>query len=183
MAVTQWLRYEVVVTNGFGYTVPVLVVPYVLVSLGRPVSGGRARRLTARIYCAFYDKCVGHVCRSVFGHIYSQLGGVHDNSVVGLIPQIVQPRQLVNWETKYFLHSFSEEFHEFAGLDDVRLSHPYSHKPSYRFGTIPFSHTDSTIAKYFKDMHHYMRTYDFEANFWMIKYSLLYLCVVLTNRA
>lgn len=51
---------------------------------------------------------------------------------------------------------FSEEFHEFSGLDDVRLKQPYSHKPSFRFGTIPFSHTDSTIAKYFETMHNHM---------------------------
>lgn len=34
---------------------------------------------------------------------------------------------------------FSEEFHEFTGLDDTRLTRPYSHKPSYKFGTTPFS--------------------------------------------
>lgn len=50
-----------------------------------------------------------------------------------------------------------EEFHEFTGLDDTRLSRPYSHKPSIKFGTIPWSHTDSTIAKYFQEMHYYMR--------------------------
>lgn len=50
-----------------------------------------------------------------------------------------------------------EEFHEFTGLDDSRLSRPYSHKPSIKFGTIPYSHTDSTIAKYFKEMHYYMK--------------------------
>ncbi|XP_049311120.1 glutamate receptor ionotropic, NMDA 2B isoform X2 [Bactrocera dorsalis] len=53
-----------------------------------------------------------------------------------------------------------EEFHEFSGLNDSRLVHPYSHKPSFKFGTIPYSHTDSTIHKYFKDMHHYMRQYN-----------------------
>lgn len=56
------------------------------------------------------------------------------------------------------LMRYSEEFHEFAGLDDVRLTHPYTHKPSYRFGTIPFSHTDSTIMKYFENMHQYMKS-------------------------
>ncbi|XP_069687880.1 glutamate receptor ionotropic, NMDA 2B isoform X4 [Periplaneta americana] len=51
-----------------------------------------------------------------------------------------------------------EEFHEFSGLDDSRLSKPFSHKPMYRFGTIPWSHTDSTLSKYFKPMHAYMKT-------------------------
>ncbi|XP_067640848.1 glutamate receptor ionotropic, NMDA 2B isoform X2 [Eurosta solidaginis] len=53
-----------------------------------------------------------------------------------------------------------EEFHEFSGLNDSRLVHPYSHKPSFKYGTIPYSHTDSTIHKYFKDMHLYMRQYN-----------------------
>nr|AIG13078.1 NMDA receptor subunit 2 variant C1 [Diploptera punctata] len=50
-----------------------------------------------------------------------------------------------------------EEFHEFSGLDDSRLSKPFSHKPMYRFGTIPWSHTDSTLSKYFAPMHAYMK--------------------------
>ncbi|XP_033610685.1 glutamate receptor ionotropic, NMDA 2B isoform X5 [Cryptotermes secundus] len=50
-----------------------------------------------------------------------------------------------------------EEFHEFSGLDDTRLSKPFSHKPMYKFGTIPWSHTDSTLSKYFKPMHAYMK--------------------------
>ncbi|KAI8128311.1 NMDA 2B, Glutamate receptor ionotropic [Lucilia cuprina] len=53
-----------------------------------------------------------------------------------------------------------EEFHEFSGLNDSRLVHPYSHKPSFKFGTIPYSHTDSTINKYYKEMHYYMRQYN-----------------------
>ncbi|KAJ6638651.1 Glutamate receptor ionotropic, NMDA 2B [Pseudolycoriella hygida] len=53
-----------------------------------------------------------------------------------------------------------EEFHEFTGLDDLRLSKPYTHKPSFKFGTIPYSHTDSTIDKYFPNMHMYMSQYN-----------------------
>uniref|UniRef100_A0A182IWF8 Uncharacterized protein n=1 Tax=Anopheles atroparvus TaxID=41427 RepID=A0A182IWF8_ANOAO len=53
-----------------------------------------------------------------------------------------------------------EEFHEFTGLDDSRLSHPFSHRPTIKFGTIPWSHTDSTISKYFKEMHYYMKQYN-----------------------
>ncbi|XP_012283950.2 glutamate receptor ionotropic, NMDA 2B [Orussus abietinus] len=53
-----------------------------------------------------------------------------------------------------------EEYHEFSGVDDHRLAKPYSHKPMFRFGTIPWSHTDSTLAKYFKEMHAYMRKYN-----------------------
>lgn len=60
------------------------------------------------------------------------------------------------WYTIRLNEMPSEEFHEFTGLDDSRLSRPYSHKPSFKFGTTPFSHTDSTISKYFKEMHSYM---------------------------
>ncbi|KOC67486.1 Glutamate [NMDA] receptor subunit epsilon-2 [Habropoda laboriosa] len=53
-----------------------------------------------------------------------------------------------------------EEFHEFTGVDDPRLAKPWSHKPMYKFGTMPWSHTDSTLAKYFKEMHSYMRKFN-----------------------
>ncbi|XP_077297694.1 glutamate ionotropic receptor NMDA type subunit 2 isoform X2 [Arctopsyche grandis] len=53
-----------------------------------------------------------------------------------------------------------EEFHEFSGLDDMRLARPFSHKPTFKFGTIPWSHTDSTLARYFKEMHVYMKSFN-----------------------
>lgn len=53
-----------------------------------------------------------------------------------------------------------EEYHEFTGIDDPRLSKPWTHKPMFKFGTIPWSHTDSTLAKYFVEMHHYMRKFN-----------------------
>ncbi|XP_043501800.1 glutamate receptor ionotropic, NMDA 2B isoform X7 [Polistes fuscatus] len=53
-----------------------------------------------------------------------------------------------------------EEFHEFTGVDDHRLARPWSHKPMFKFGTIPWSHTDSTLAKYFKEMHTYMKAFN-----------------------
>lgn len=46
------------------------------------------------------------------------------------------------------------------GLDDHRLARPFSQKPTIKFGTIPWSHTDSTIAKYFKNMHAYMQQFN-----------------------
>lgn len=42
----------------------------------------------------------------------------------------------------------------------LQLQKPMSHKPPIRFGTVPYSHTDSTISKYFKDMHAYMSQYN-----------------------
>ncbi|XP_043260373.1 glutamate receptor ionotropic, NMDA 2B isoform X4 [Colletes gigas] len=53
-----------------------------------------------------------------------------------------------------------EEFHEFSGVDDHRLAKPWSHKPMFKFGTIQWSHTDSTLAKYFKEMHAYMKAFN-----------------------
>ncbi|XP_076276632.1 glutamate ionotropic receptor NMDA type subunit 2 isoform X4 [Lasioglossum baleicum] len=53
-----------------------------------------------------------------------------------------------------------EEFHEFQGLDDPRLAKPWSHKPMYKFGTMPWSHTESTLSKYFKEMHAYMKAFN-----------------------
>ncbi|XP_032665880.1 glutamate receptor ionotropic, NMDA 2B isoform X2 [Odontomachus brunneus] len=53
-----------------------------------------------------------------------------------------------------------EEFHEFSGVNDNRLARPFSHKPMFKFGTIPWSHTDSTLAKYFKQMHSYMQAFN-----------------------
>ncbi|CAG5072853.1 NMDA 2B (Xenopus laevis) [Cotesia congregata] len=52
-----------------------------------------------------------------------------------------------------------EEFHEFSGIDDPRLVKPWSHKPMFKFGSIPWSHTESTIAKYFKEMHSYIKNF------------------------
>ncbi|KAJ8967371.1 hypothetical protein NQ317_017028 [Molorchus minor] len=45
-------------------------------------------------------------------------------------------------------------------IDDHRLSRPFSLKPPIKFGTIPWSHTDSTLSKYFKEMHAYMRQHN-----------------------
>lgn len=53
-----------------------------------------------------------------------------------------------------------EEFYEFSGVDDPRLVKPWSHKPMFKFGSISWSHTDSTLAKYFKEMHSYMRNFN-----------------------
>ncbi|XP_065341180.1 glutamate receptor ionotropic, NMDA 2B isoform X2 [Cloeon dipterum] len=53
-----------------------------------------------------------------------------------------------------------EEYHDFVGIDDHRLAKPFSHRPSYKFGTIPWSHTDSTLKRYFPDMHAYMRSFN-----------------------
>ncbi|KAF7281856.1 hypothetical protein GWI33_004184 [Rhynchophorus ferrugineus] len=53
-----------------------------------------------------------------------------------------------------------EEFFEFSGIDDHRLCRPYSHKPLIKFSTIQWSHTDSTLAKYFREMHAYMRQFN-----------------------
>lgn len=53
-----------------------------------------------------------------------------------------------------------EEYYDFSGVDDVRLSKPWSHKPMFKFGTVPFTHTESALSKYFKEMHSYMSLFN-----------------------
>nr|XP_034831518.1 glutamate receptor ionotropic, NMDA 2B [Maniola hyperantus]XP_034831519.1 glutamate receptor ionotropic, NMDA 2B [Maniola hyperantus] len=53
-----------------------------------------------------------------------------------------------------------EEFHELSGLDDPRIARPLSHRPALKFGTVPWSHTDATLAKYFQEPHAYMAQYN-----------------------
>ncbi|CAG9793881.1 unnamed protein product [Diatraea saccharalis] len=53
-----------------------------------------------------------------------------------------------------------EEFHELSGIDDPRISRPLSHRPALKFGTVPWSHTDATLAKYFSEPHAYMAQYN-----------------------
>lgn len=76
-----------------------------------------------------------------------------------------------------------EEYYDFIGIDDYRvninckytlkvhkliklcliklqLSKPHSHKPMYKFGTVPHSHIDSTIHKYFPEMFNYMKNFN-----------------------
>ncbi|XP_015372673.1 PREDICTED: glutamate receptor ionotropic, NMDA 2B isoform X2 [Diuraphis noxia] len=53
-----------------------------------------------------------------------------------------------------------EEYYDFMGIDDYRLSKPHSHKPMFKFGTVPHSHIDSTIHKYFPEMFSYMKSFN-----------------------
>ncbi|KAI8434020.1 hypothetical protein MSG28_012171 [Choristoneura fumiferana] len=53
-----------------------------------------------------------------------------------------------------------EEFHELSGLDDPRISRPLAIRPPLKFGTVPWSHTDATLAKYFREPHAYMAQYN-----------------------
>ncbi|XP_026499121.1 glutamate receptor ionotropic, NMDA 2B [Vanessa tameamea] len=53
-----------------------------------------------------------------------------------------------------------EEFHELSGLDDPRIARPLSQRPALKFGTVPWSHTDATLAKYFPEPHAYMASYN-----------------------
>ncbi|XP_023245699.1 glutamate receptor ionotropic, NMDA 2B-like [Copidosoma floridanum] len=53
-----------------------------------------------------------------------------------------------------------EEFYAFTGVDDPRLARPTSHKPMLKYGTVPWTHTDRTLAKYFREMHAYMKHFN-----------------------
>ena len=52
-----------------------------------------------------------------------------------------------------------EEFPNLSGLDDKRLSNPRSHKPPFRFGTIPNGATDYVLKNNFPNTHEYMKRY------------------------
>ena len=52
-----------------------------------------------------------------------------------------------------------EEFPNLSGLDDARLSNPMSHKPPFRFGTIPNGATDYVLKNNFPNTHQYMKKY------------------------
>ncbi|CAH1638686.1 unnamed protein product [Spodoptera littoralis] len=52
-----------------------------------------------------------------------------------------------------------EEYHELSGLDDPRIARPLTQRPPLKFGTVPWSHTDATLAKYFTEPHAYMARY------------------------
>ena len=49
-----------------------------------------------------------------------------------------------------------EEFPNLSGLDDKRLENPTSHKPPFRFGTIPNGNTDMVLKTNFPHIHSYM---------------------------
>nr|WQS23387.1 ionotropic receptor 4 [Diaphania glauculalis] len=53
-----------------------------------------------------------------------------------------------------------EEYHELSGIDDPRISRPLSIRPPLKFGTVPWSHTDATLAKYFSEPHAYMAQFN-----------------------
>ena len=50
-----------------------------------------------------------------------------------------------------------EEFPNLSGLDDSRLTNPMSHKPPFRFGTIPNGATDYVLKNNFPNTHEYMK--------------------------
>jgi len=53
-----------------------------------------------------------------------------------------------------------EEWDQFSGIDDPKLSNPQSMKPPLRFGTVPWTYTENAISKHFPDMHLYMKQYN-----------------------
>ena len=54
-----------------------------------------------------------------------------------------------------------EEYFDFSGVHDARLSMPQSTKPNYRFGTTPNGATDFILKKNFPEMQSYMRSKNF----------------------
>ncbi|XP_023329329.1 glutamate receptor ionotropic, NMDA 2B [Eurytemora carolleeae] len=52
-----------------------------------------------------------------------------------------------------------EEYYDLSGVEDIRLSNPYSHHPVFRFGTIPNGATDFVMKNNFPEMHMYMKKF------------------------
>lgn len=84
MVVAQRIRYETVITNGHSNAISFLIIPNILVSMGRAVPSRCACWFAKRIYRSIHDQCLGYVCCRLFGHIHCQPSSLHDNSVVGL---------------------------------------------------------------------------------------------------
>uniref|UniRef100_T1JBL9 Glutamate receptor ionotropic, NMDA 2B n=1 Tax=Strigamia maritima TaxID=126957 RepID=T1JBL9_STRMM len=53
-----------------------------------------------------------------------------------------------------------EEFYELSGIDDKLLLNPYSVKPPFRFGTIPYSNTEVIMQKSFPEMYGWMKKFN-----------------------
>ncbi|XP_076041483.1 glutamate receptor ionotropic, NMDA 2B-like isoform X2 [Oratosquilla oratoria] len=49
-----------------------------------------------------------------------------------------------------------EEFHDFSGINDTRLQHPFTVRPPYKFGTVPETNSASVIRMHHPDMWQYM---------------------------
>jgi len=52
-----------------------------------------------------------------------------------------------------------EEWDQFIGIDDARLSNPQSLKPPLKFGTVPWTYSDNAIRKHFPEMHRHMSNF------------------------
>jgi len=52
-----------------------------------------------------------------------------------------------------------EEWDQFAGVDDARLSNPLSLKPPLKFGTVPWTYTENALRKHFPNMAVHMNSY------------------------
>nr|APF30038.1 ionotropic glutamate receptor NMDA 2A [Homarus americanus] len=53
-----------------------------------------------------------------------------------------------------------EEYHDLSGIEDHRLQNPYFKKPPFKFGFVPFTNTETIMAKHEHEMFQYMRQYN-----------------------
>ena len=53
-----------------------------------------------------------------------------------------------------------EDFHDFTGIEDSRLSNPHSTNPPLRFGTLPFGNTEAVLKRNKPRMHSYMKKFN-----------------------
>lgn len=157
MAIPKWVRLLDRPKFKTSASEPVLTLSYLLDCLGCPFPGKYivSFRLSTRLYFN------NNVYECVF--VLSQ-ASVHVDS-----PRGFTARFMTNMWAMFavvFLAIYTanlaafmitrEEFHELSGLDDPRISRPLAIRPPLKFGTVPWSHTDATLAKYFREPHAYM---------------------------
>ncbi|XP_050731798.1 glutamate receptor ionotropic, NMDA 2B-like [Eriocheir sinensis] len=53
-----------------------------------------------------------------------------------------------------------EEYHDLSGIEDHRLQNPYFKKPPFKFGFVPFTNTETIMAKHQPEMFQYMKHYN-----------------------
>ncbi|TRY69452.1 hypothetical protein TCAL_05620 [Tigriopus californicus] len=53
-----------------------------------------------------------------------------------------------------------KEFHDFKGIDDVRISNPLSQKPMLKYSTIPYSYSEVTLQNHHPTVFNYMKHFN-----------------------
>jgi len=85
---------------------------------------------------------------------YYDFMGIDDYRVIMKISYISNIDDVISVAQKSMTVHWTRKLYYF------QLSKPHSHKPMFKFGTVPHSHIDSTIHKYFPEMFNYMKNFN-----------------------